>query len=113
MNTKFIDEKIEEVEGLINLDEGTVAILGTDVVSWLKEIREQILSTQKYTVQVFPGETGYLNIIYGDKIALNDSGEGNDFHTHFTQAEINELKQREDLAIDWDKAIIEPVIGED
>lgn len=29
--------------------------------------------------------------------------------TQFTQTEIDEFKQRDDIAIDWDKAIIEPV----
>jgi len=33
--------------------------------------------------------------------------------THFTQEEIDKLKERKDLAIDWDKAIIEPVREED
>lgn len=112
MYTKLIDDQINQLEAVMDVHEGTPAILVEDALSWLYKVRGQILSNQKYTVQVFPGETGYLNIIYGDKIALNDSGESNDFHTHFTQAEINELKQRKDLAIDWDKAIIEPIKAE-
>ena len=109
MDTKFIDEKIEEVESLINLDEGTVGILGTDVVSWLKEIREKVLSNQKYTVQVLPGEFGYLNFIRGEGFSVNSSEATDVCQTYFTQAEINEFKKKHDLAIDWDKAIIEPV----
>lgn len=113
MNTKFIDEKIEEVESLINSDEETVAILGTDVVSWLKEIREKVLDSQKYTVQVFPGEYGYLNSASGEKFTIHSSDDTEYWRAHFTQAEINEFKKKHDLAIDWDKAIVEPVKGED
>lgn len=112
MDTKLIDEKIEEVESLINLDEGTVAILGTDVVSWLKEIREQILNNQKYTVQVFPGEYGYLNFVQGDRFSIHSSEATDVCQTYFTQSEIDYLKKKHDLAIDWDKVIIEPVRGE-
>lgn len=113
MYTKLIDDQINQLEAVMDVHEGTPAILVEDALSWLYKVRGQILSNQKYTVQVFPGERGYLNVFKGEDIVLNDSGESNDFHTHFTQAEINELKQREDLAIDWDKAIIESVRGED
>lgn len=112
MDTKFIDKKIEEVESLINLNEGTVGILGTDVVSWLKEIREKVLSNQKYTVQIFPGEYGYLNFLQGDRFSIHSSEATDVCQTYFTQAEINEFKKKHDLAIDWDKAIIEPVKAE-
>lgn len=112
MDAKFIDEKIEEVESLINSDKGTVAILGTDVVSWLKEIREKVLSNQKYTVQVFPDEYGYLNFVQGDKFTIHSSENTDNCQTYFTQAEIDDLKRVEGLAIDWDKAIIEPVKAE-
>lgn len=112
MDTKFIDKKIEEVESLINLNEGTVGILGTDVVSWLKEIREKVLSNQKYTVQIFPGEYGYLNFLQGDRFSIHSSEATDVCQTYFTQAEINEFKKRKDLAIDWDRVIIEPVKAE-
>lgn len=67
----------------------------------------------EYTVQVFPGERGYLNVFQGKDIVLNNIDKDSDFQTHFTQEEIDKLKERKDLAIDWDKAIIEPVREED
>lgn len=94
MDTKFIDEKIKQVE------------------SMLKEIREQMLVNQKYTVQVLPGEYGYLNFIRGEGFSVYSSDDTEDWRAHFTQAEINEFKKKHDLAIDWDKAIIEPVKAE-
>ena len=84
-------------------------ILGPE---WLKEIREQIVNNQKYTVQVFPGEYGYLNSASGEKFTIHSSDNTEYWRTHFTQAEINEFKKHDDLAIDWDKAIIEPVKAE-
>lgn len=112
MDTKFIDEKIKQVESMIAFDEGTSVILTKDVLNWLKEIREQMLVNQKYTVQVLPGEYGYLNFIQGDRFSIHSSEAIDVCQTYFTQAEINEFKKKHDLAIDWDKAIIEPVKAE-
>ena len=52
-----------------------------------------------------------LEIIKGEVI-ISNLCEGSGYKTKFTQAEINELKQRDDLAIDWDKVIIKPVEDE-
>ena len=49
----------------------------------------------------------------GEDIVLNNIDKDSDFQIHFTQEEIDKLKERKDLAIDWDKAIIEPVSEED
>lgn len=38
-----------------------------------------------------------------------DDIENDYIKTRFTQSEIDELKQRDDLAIDWNKAIIKEV----
>lgn len=112
MDTKFIDKKIEEVERVVYLHGGDAVILCKSVLGWLKEIREKVLSNQKYTVQVFPGEYGYLNFIRGEGFSVYSSDDTEDWRAHFTQAEINEFKKKHDLAIDWDKAIIEPVKAE-
>ena len=113
MYMKLIDDQINQLEAVMDVHEGTPTILVEDALSWLYKVRGQILSNQKYTVQVFPGERGYLNVFQGEDIVLNNIDKDSDFQTHFTQEEIDKLKERKDLAIDWDKAIIEPVREED
>ena len=113
MYTKLIDDQINQLEAVMDVHEGTPTILVEDALSWLYKVRGQILSNQKYTVQVFPGEYGYLNFIQGDRFSIHSSEDTDNCQTYFTQAEIDYLKKRDNLAIDWDKAIIEPVRGED
>lgn len=65
---------------------------------------------QKYTIKVAPGEEGYFCVNQVNFIVdITDVRELGDWQTHFTKSEIEQLKQRDDLAIDWDKAKIEPV----
>lgn len=66
---------------------------------------------QKYTVQVIKNiPNSFLNIErYDSKIIFSTAAEKIGWRTHFTQAELDRLKQRDDIAIDWSKAIIEPV----
>lgn len=47
--------------------------------------------------------------VFNGVFFLGDHLQKADCKTHFTQAEIDELKQRDDIAIAWDKAKIEPV----
>lgn len=65
----------------------------------------------KYTVQVLADyDESFLNVGKDDGFAFfEDEVEAGPVQTQFTQAEIDELKQRPDLAIDWDKAIIKGV----
>lgn len=66
---------------------------------------------KKYTIQAIANSDDcYLN--YGKSSNLMtffDDVETDYVKTRFTQSEIDELKQRPDLAIDWDKAIIKEV----
>lgn len=69
----------------------------------------------KYTIQVFPHDRGYLRLAHGafddDTYYDIDSSEDK-YHliqTNFTQSEIEKLKKRDDIAIDWDKAVIKEV----
>lgn len=70
---------------------------------------------KKYTIQVIANcASAYLNCNKGDNHMMFCSGiETDHVKTRFTQSEIDELKQCPDLAIDWDKAIIEPVEGDE
>ena len=66
---------------------------------------------KKYTIQVIANCTSaYLNCNKGDNHMMFCSDiETDHVKTRFTQSEIDELKQCDDLAIDWDKAIIKEV----
>lgn len=112
MYTKLIDDQINQLEAVMDVHEGTPTILVEDALSWLYKVRGQILSNQKYTVQVFPNRRGYLNVLQSEAFFLNTPEETSEVQTHFTQVEINEFKKRKDLAIDWDRVIIEPVKAE-
>ena len=65
----------------------------------------------KYTVQVLADyDESFLNVGKDDGFAFfKDEVEADSVQTQFTQAEIDELKQRDDLAIDWNKATIKEV----
>ena len=65
----------------------------------------------KYTVQVLADyDESFLNVGKDDGFAFfKDEVEAGPVQTQFTQAEIDELKQRDDLAIDWNKATIKEV----
>ena len=73
---------------------------------------------KKYRIKLWKGEAeetdnGYLNICYRTNgIAISDKYELGDWRTSFTKKEIEELKKRDDIAIDWDKVEIEEVDDE-
>lgn len=66
---------------------------------------------KKYTIQVIANcASAYLNCNKEDNhMTFCDDIETDYIKTRFTQSEIDELKQRDDFAIDWDKAIIKEV----
>lgn len=66
---------------------------------------------KKYTIQAI-ANSDYCYLNYGkssNRMTFCDDVETDCVKTRFTQSEIDELKQRPDLAIDWDKAIIKEV----
>lgn len=71
--------------------------------------------TQKYTIQTIAGNSqSYLNYnSIGNRFIFNNNIDSNDFQTSFTKDEINELKKRDNIAIDWNKAIIKEVEQDD
>ena len=67
-------------------------------------------SKKKYTVQVLNDSKSFLNKgRCSNHCFLGEAIEDVVYQSHFTQAEIDELKQRDDIAIDWDKAIVKEV----
>lgn len=81
--------------------------------------RQHEASDKKYAIKVFSGNYPYC---FSDKylvfnretstpvISTNDDYIG--WQAHFTKKEIEELKKRNDIAIDWDKVELEEVDDE-
>lgn len=64
----------------------------------------------KYTVQVFSREDCFLVVNTQNGLCrLGSTGEYNHVKCFFTQSELDQLKQRNDIAVDWNKAIIRQV----
>lgn len=65
----------------------------------------------KYTVQVIKhDEYSYVNLdAISKEVWFRSTYGGVHIKTRFTQSEIEELKKRDDIAIDWDKAIIKEI----
>lgn len=66
---------------------------------------------KNYTVKVIKGDEGsYLNYSYElGKYIFSDDVNGKGYKTRFRKSQIKALKQRDDIAIDWNKAIIKEV----
>ena len=69
---------------------------------------------KKYTIRVLKNEAapddGYLNVDYQkNAVTIANKNEFNGWRTSFTKIEIEELKKRDNLAIDWDKVELEEV----
>lgn len=67
-------------------------------------------SGRKYTVRVLKDSGSFLNKnLHTGSYCFYDAVQSEAYQAHFTQAEIDELEQRDDIAIDWDKAIVKEV----
>lgn len=71
---------------------------------------------KKYAIKVlkadsFPAHnSGYLNVNYrANLVTFNDKDDFQDWRGSFTKKEIENLKKRDDIAIDWDKVELEEV----
>ena len=65
---------------------------------------------KKYYVNIFNGELGYLNIdISNGMMTAGSICETELFKTKFTTKAIEQLKQREDIPLDWNKVRLEEV----
>ena len=107
MTREELNEHIKELDATIGLG------IHTNIVkAWLEDIRDNgIAEPKKYTVKVLGDDEAYLSktpkgsFYFGTLSTADAYGDQNGF----TQAEIDKFKKRGDIAIDWDKAIIEPV----
>ena len=71
---------------------------------------------KKYAVKVLKADSfqahnsGYLNVNYrANLVTFNDKHDFGDWRASFTEKEIEELKKRDDIAIDWGKVELEEV----
>lgn len=70
---------------------------------------------KKYYVKAFDGSTGYLNIIceqhsplgYEGQAFIDSGDECFSVKTRFTDKEIEQLKKRDDIPLDWNKVALE------
>ena len=76
-----------------------------ELFDWWKEKQSKL----KYTIQLLPNKKGFLNCDSDGNFMISSDEAVFEYQTHFTKQEIEQLKQLDDLAIDWDKAKIEPV----
>jgi len=69
---------------------------------------DERVEDKKYYVKIFNGELGYLNIdISIGNITAASVIETEFFKTKFTDKAIEQLKQREDIPLDWNKVTLE------
>lgn len=77
--------------------------------------RQRQASDKKYAVRVLKGKaaercSSYLNVNYRENIVTFASDiDFEEWRASFTKNEIEELKKRDDIAVDWDKVELEEV----
>lgn len=76
-----------------------------ELFDWWKEEQSKL----KYTIQLLPNKKGFLNRDSDGNFMISSDEAVFEYQNHFTKQEIEQIKQLDDLAIDWDKAKIEPV----
>lgn len=71
---------------------------------------EERAEENKHYVKVYDSRVGYLNINEATgKMTITNVFEGNSIKTKFTDKDIEQLKQRYDIPIDWNKVTLEEV----
>lgn len=91
------------------------ALSNSILLEFYKEGRKLLEKPIKeYRIRVLKNEAaqddGYLNVNYQlNGLTIANKNEFNGWHTSFTKNEIEELKKRNDIAIDWDKVELEEV----
>lgn len=92
------------------------ALSNSMLLDFYKEGRKLLKkSIKKYTIKVLKGtaaEEGcnYLNVNFlTNTISFGTNITFDDWRASFTKSEIEELKKRDDIAIDWDKVELEEV----
>lgn len=64
---------------------------------------------KKYYVKICGGSLGYLNITSTNKMIVDSKDNACGIKTKFTDKAIKQLKQRDDIPLDWGKVTLEEV----
>lgn len=86
-------------------------------INALKNVHDNgVTGPKEYTIQtIADNDSSYLIIVpynrYSAYYGTISQAKGCGDQYSFTQAEIDNLKKRDDIAIDWNKAVIEQVEG--
>lgn len=71
---------------------------------------EERTEEKKHYVRICDGEFGYLNInISTNKMIVDEISEDSGYKIKFTDEDIEKLKQRDDIPLDWNKVTLEEV----
>ena len=109
---KFTVEEIEDLKSKVSekqkqiIDIGIVKVGETMPTKVDTTNGYEVDKEQKYYIHVFKEQNGYLNIV-NDKVRFYDNAEGDGYKTKFTDKEIEQLKQRNDIPLDWNKVTFE------
>ena len=96
----------------------TKQVLSNDILlNFYKEGRKLLKKPiKRYTVQVLPNEKGYLHVDHksenSNEVSYSIGWPEDSYYltqTKFTKSEIEELKARDDIAIDWSEVELEEV----
>jgi len=69
---------------------------------------DERVEVKKQHVKVYDSALGYLNInTFTGNMSMNDVSEGDGYKTKFTDKEIEQLKKRDDIPLDWNKVKLE------
>lgn len=103
---------------IIHLGPKAEWVLSTDILLEFYKEGKKLLKKpiKKYAIKVikadsFPANnSGYLNINYrANLVTFDNKTDFEDWRASFTKKEIEELKARDDIAIDWSKVELEEV----
>lgn len=103
---------------IIHLGPKAEWVLSTDILLEFYKEGRKLLKTpiKKYAIKVLKADSfsahnsGYLNVNYrANLVTFSDKDDFEDWRASFTKKEIEELKKRDDIAIDWDKVRLEEV----
>lgn len=109
MTREELNEHIKELDATTGLG------IHTNIVKvWLEDIRDNgITESKKYRILVMHKGNSHFEIwlFYEGGGVFNTVSDKADIATvkSFTRTQIEDLKKNDDVAIDWDKAIIELV----
>ena len=107
-----MDEKVAAVnmrsERQLSIS-GAIYGLAKLIVEYAETPLDEREDEKRYYIKVFDIDAGYLNIKPSNKPITSFNFTGNWYRTEFTKSEIEQLKQRDDIPIDWDKVKLEEV----